>query len=650
MTVGPDLKARAGHRLSGPCSPVERHDQLAAQALPGHLQDVGEANLAGGQLQEGPRAAVQIQDVALAVDQGSRRAGLLQEGLLRQLPQLVPHGVGRLAGCLGQGGVNRRHGGAEGAEGRPSAAANVLLALVQLGLAVHDTEQIGMVAHGLRGAQEEHATGVQGVVKQREELLLQVAAQVDHEVAAADEIQPGEGRILDHVLLGEDHRVPDALVDPVAPAAGLGHEKPRQPFRREVNGDAGRIEPRPGRGHCSAVDVRGEHLQSEALLHELHALLQQDGEGVGLLAGGAARAPDPDHRACRLVGEEAGEGQVFEGLERRRVPEEVGDADEQIPEERLHLHRRLLQVAHIGLDGVDLMHGHAALDAAVDGAGLVLGEVVAGLGAQQDEDLLQRIFQLGGWDGGRAGVGLAEGVGRISHQLGGHLGGRQHEVHQARGQGTLRHAGELGGLGGLGHHHAALALDGPDAQGAVAAGAREHDADGPLALVLGQGAEEEVDGQALAARRRRLQQLQGAVQEGHVPARRDDVGAVGLDHHPVLHLKDAHAGVAPDELRQEALVIRGQVLDQHKGHAGIRLGGHAREEGFKSPQATRRGADAHDGEGRRGLPHWGVGCDLLHRRGIGHCWRGGCQGLGRAFGLGFRSSGHGAPLLWEACA
>jgi hypothetical protein len=39
---------------------------------------------------------------------------------------------------------------------------------------------------------------------------------------------------------------------------------------------------------------------------------------------------------------------------------------------------------------VDLMHGHAPLDATVDGARLVLRKVVAGLGAQQDEDFLQR--------------------------------------------------------------------------------------------------------------------------------------------------------------------------------------------------------------------------------------------------------------------
>jgi hypothetical protein len=60
----------------------------------------------------------------------------------------------------------------------------------------------------------------------------------------------------------------------------------------------------------------------------------------------------------------------------------------------------------------------------------------------------------------------------------------------------------------LRHDHAAFALDRAHAQRAVAAGARQHDADRPFVLVLRQRAEEEIDRQALAARLRRLQQLQ----------------------------------------------------------------------------------------------------------------------------------------------
>ena len=124
-------------------------------------------------------------------------------------------------------------------------------------------------------------------------------------------------------------------------------------------------------------------------------------------------------------------------------------------------------------------------------------------------------------------------------------------------------------------------------QRAVAAGAREHDADRPLVLVLGQGAEEEVNRQAQAARRGRFQQLQRAVQKGHVPVGRNDVGAVGLDRHPVLDLEDLHAGVALDQVGQDALVVRGQVLHQDKGHAADRYRRACRRRRPRTPPAPR---------------------------------------------------------------
>ena len=83
-------------------------------------------------------------------------------------------------------------------------------------------------------------------------------------------------------------------------------------------------------------------------------------------------------------------------------------------------------------------------------------------------------------------------------------------------------------------------------------------------------------GQQLAARRSRLQQVQHALAQAHVVVGRNDVDAVGLHHHRVLHLQHLHAGVAANQLREEAFVVGRQVLHQHKGHAGVFVGGQAR--------------------------------------------------------------------------
>ena len=73
-----------------------------------------------------------------------------------------------------------------------------------------------------------------------------------------------------------------------------------------------------------------------------------------------------------------------------RIAEEARHADEQLLEEELDLTRVLAQIANVVAELVDLLEPHSPLDAAVDRAPLVEGEVVAGVGPEQDEHLLER--------------------------------------------------------------------------------------------------------------------------------------------------------------------------------------------------------------------------------------------------------------------
>ena len=172
----------------------------------------------------------------------------------------------------------------------------------------------------------------------------------------------------------------------------------------------------------------------------------------------------------------------------------------------------------------------------------------------------------------------------IGDDPGRHFCRLQYKINLGGGDGASRHAVVLCGSGGLHHGHAAFAFDGLQSLGSVAAGARKNDADGAFALVLSQGPEEEIDGQAETARGGGCHQLKGAVQKGHVTARRDNIGAVWLDFHPVDHFKNLHSRVAPDQVGKEAFMVRGQMLDKHKGHVRIDIGGHAGEERFKGLQ------------------------------------------------------------------
>ena len=88
---------------------AQGHGQLLPQALAGHLENVADARLALGRLEEHPAAPVEIEDVAVASDQRGRRDDLLQERLFGQLAQGHLHGECRLGRRGAQGGCCRRH-------------------------------------------------------------------------------------------------------------------------------------------------------------------------------------------------------------------------------------------------------------------------------------------------------------------------------------------------------------------------------------------------------------------------------------------------------------------------------------------------------------------------------------------------------------
>ena len=266
-----------------------------------------------------------------------------------------------------------------------------------------------------------------------DQLFLQIRPHVDQQVAATHQVQPGERRVFDDIVLREHQQVADALVHAVGVAIRLQREKARQPVRRNVRRNAGRVQPGAGAGNGAAVHIRREHLQLVAGLEHLQPLLQQHGDGIGFFAGGAARRPHT-HRATRgFIVKQLGydlRGQHFKGL---GVAEEIGHANQEIMKQRLHFPRRLLQKLDVAVNRLDLVHRHAPLNPAVDGAGLVLREIVAGLRAHQDEYLLQRIFGVRHAGVAAFGVGqrrLAKGMGHVGHQLVRHLGRGQLKVHQ----------------------------------------------------------------------------------------------------------------------------------------------------------------------------------------------------------------------------
>jgi hypothetical protein len=225
-------------------------------------------------------------------------------------------------------------------------------------------------------------------------------------------------------------------------------------------------------------------------------------------------------------------------------------------------------------------------------------------GAQHGADLVER-----GLLGQRLSLGrtltrsgltpVVKGVGDALRQVL-HLGD---DVDEARGQGAARHAVEFGRGRILHQHQPTVLLDGAQPQGAIGAHAREDDADGLLAPVVGQGAEEKVDGPAQAPRGHPFEQMQAVVQDGQVSVGRDDVYTVRLDLQAVPRLGHVHRGGPLQQFGHHAFVVGVEMLDDDEGQAAA--DGHVAEEVLQGSEATRRGADGDDGESARPqLPVW----------------------------------------------
>ena len=188
-------------------------------------------------------------------------------------------------------------------------------------------------------------------------------------------------------------------------------------------------------------------------------------------------------------------------------------------------------------------------------------------------------------------------MGGILQQFGRHAFHGQNMVHQSRGNGAAKDRIVLGGVERLGHGHAAMLLHRGEAQGAVRAGAREHNTHGVFATVFRQRAEKAINGRPVAARLVGWLHAEHAVLNGQCGVGGNDIDMIGEHLGMVLSLMHRHAGVTPQNLGQGAGPVRSQMHHHHKRHAGIV--GHVLKKGFARFQPPGGRAQSHHQEAFR---------------------------------------------------
>ena len=536
-----------------------------------------------------------ILDIAASVGGHRCRSVIIQQRVGTQVGDSADaHGLCFFAPRRREG-VRPVQGGCPVGAGLPDGSSADVHGTIKLPLTVDVRKQLGMVGDALGGRQEQHAIGFKRVVKTRNQAVLQLGLHIDHQIAATEQIEPGERRVLDHVLHREHHHVAQFLFDLIA-GPSLDKET-GQAFGRDVLGDVRRIDARPRRDNRVLIQIGGIDLNIQFLLvfgPECGLQLgEQDGDRVGFLAGRATGYPDAEVIAGFFARHQPGQDDFSQHFVRPRVAEEAGDVDQQLLDQQLRFSGVLAQIPRIRRFGFDFVLRHAAMDAPADGAFFVEREVLTRDAAQLQQNLIDPAD-----DFFRHERRHAQPVRSLLNRLQQH---RRHLFHRQDVRGaaglndTLRHAVILGRRRLLHHADAAGGENRAQTLRAIGGGTRENNADRARRLIIGQRAHKHVDRHSLSARLLRNCHLQHAVEQRHIAVGGDDINMIGRDREPVDCFEHRHAGAPLQNFGQQADMAGIEMRHQDECHVGIRRAG--TEERLKGFQPAGRSADANDGTG-----------------------------------------------------
>jgi hypothetical protein len=97
-----------------------------------------------------------------------------------------------------------------------------------------DIEEPRNALHRLTVPGQEISTHLEAEVEQSNDVLLSLAVKIDQEVAAGDKVEPGEGRVPQHIMVCEEHAFAQLLIDTVASL--VQHKELLEAFRRDIPG------------------------------------------------------------------------------------------------------------------------------------------------------------------------------------------------------------------------------------------------------------------------------------------------------------------------------------------------------------------------------------------------------------------------------
>src|SRR5215831_16987075 len=130
--------------------------------------------------------------------------------------------------------------------------------LVNAGFSIEGAEQSKRIVGALGRAQHQKSVWVERIVKSVARQILQFAIQVNQEIAAGDEIDARERRVLEQAVASEQHQVAQLLANTIMIC--FSHEKTPQTFFADVSFDGRGIPALSRDGERPGVYIRAKDL------------------------------------------------------------------------------------------------------------------------------------------------------------------------------------------------------------------------------------------------------------------------------------------------------------------------------------------------------------------------------------------------------
>ena len=197
-------------------------------------------------------------------------------------------------------------------------------------------------------------------------------------------------RVLEKTVSGEKNHLPDLAPDAVM--IPFLREIFPQAFFAHVGFYRQGISPLSRDGQSVGIQIGRKNLQFRPHLPARSLVGDQHGDGVSLLAAGAARHPNANGTSVFTLPEQIWDHLPGKGIESIPVAKKRRHRYEKIREQALHLFGLGFEAREIRLEVFHLADLHPPGEPPVNGRALIAREVVAGARAQVAEDALQHLL------------------------------------------------------------------------------------------------------------------------------------------------------------------------------------------------------------------------------------------------------------------